>query len=285
MAAGSKISPRSNRFSAYSWKETSMKAEDWLPVSLHQEDLFRRSPGGAHWAQYNLPGNVATFGRDRTMAWEYGPSGHISLERVNSWLARLEQACIPLPDTIEFVNAYGNVVKMVRRPYEKKNPHNWSTEESSSSFSSPPPRPHTPMRNFSVKYSKSKTSSKEKGKSKALTTTDEEKPFILNKSKLTDKEECVVKQLVQGVSKAVDTMNAHKDEHPDLNRVISEALEGNTWYNRPSLATKNLWLRDIGYPISNKTIAHPQKQEQLYNNQLNRKITTANMPILDDIVD
>ena len=80
VAAGSKISPRSNRFSTYSWKETSMKAEDWLPVSQSQEDLFRRSPGGAYRAQYNLPSNVATFGGTRMMAWEYGPSGHISLE-------------------------------------------------------------------------------------------------------------------------------------------------------------------------------------------------------------
>ena len=283
MAAGSKISPRSNRLSAYSWKETSTKAEDWLPVLPRQEDLFRRSPGGAYQAQYNLPSNAATFGGNRMMAWEYGPSGHISLERVNSWLASLEQACIPPPDTIEFVNAYGNVVKMVRQPYEKKNPHNWSTKESSSSFSSPPPHSRTPMRNFLVKYSKSKTSLKEKGKSKAL-TTDEEKPFVLNKSKLTDEEECVVKQLVQRVSKAVDTVNAHKHEHPELNRVISEALEGNTWYNKPSLATKDLWLQDIGYPISNKTIAHPQKLEQLCKNQQNRKVTTINMPISNDIV-
>ena len=147
---------------------------------------------------------------------------------------------------------------------------------------SPPPRPRTPMRNFSVKYSKSKISPKGKGKSKAL-TTDEEKPFILNKSKLTDEEECVVKPLVQRVTKAVDTMNAHKNEHPELDKVISQALEGNTWYNKPSLDTKNYWLRDIGYPISNKTIACPQKQEQL-NNQLNRKVTTINMPIPDDIV-
>ena len=92
VAAGSKISPRSNRFSSYSWKETSTKAEDWLPVLLHQEDLFWRSPGGAYQAQYNLPGNAVTFGRNRTMAWEYGPSGHISLEQVNSWLASLKQA-------------------------------------------------------------------------------------------------------------------------------------------------------------------------------------------------
>ena len=97
-----------------------MKAEDWLPVLPGQEDLFWRSPGGAYWAQYNLPSNAVTFGGDRTMAWEYGPSGHISLEQVKSWLARLEQACIPPPDTIEFVNAYSTVVKMVRRPYEKR---------------------------------------------------------------------------------------------------------------------------------------------------------------------
>ena len=139
------------------------------------------------------------------------------------------------------------------------------------------------MRNFSIKYSKSKISSKGKGKSKAL-TTDEEKPFVLNKSKITDEEECVVKQLVKRVAKAIDTMNAHKSEHPELDKVISQALEGNTWYNRPSLATKNLWLQDIGYPISNTTIARPQNQEQLYNNQLNCKVTMINMPTLDDIV-
>ena len=80
VAAGSKISPRSSRFSAYSWKETSTKAEDWLPVSPCQEDLFWRLPGGAYQAQYNLPANAVSSGGHRTMAWEYGPSGHISLE-------------------------------------------------------------------------------------------------------------------------------------------------------------------------------------------------------------
>ena len=139
------------------------------------------------------------------------------------------------------------------------------------------------MKNFLVKYSKSKTSLKGKGKTKAL-TTDEEKPFIPNKSKLTDEEECVVKQLVKRMTGAVDTIQAHKNEHPELDRVISQALEGNTWNNKPSLATKNLWLRDIGYPISNKVIAHPQNEEQLYKNQLNRKVTTNTLPTLDNIV-
>ena len=107
------------------------------------------------------------------------------------------------------------------------------------------------MRNFLVKYTKPKVSSK--GKGRAI-STDEEKPFTF-KSKITDKEECVIKQYAKKATKAVDKLHAHKNEHPELEKVISQALEGNTWYNKPSLATKDLWLRDIGYPIFNKAIA------------------------------
>ena len=108
---GAKILPRHKMSLLPSWHETWMKAEDWLPVLKGQEDVLRRGLGAGFRAHYGYPLEVVVDIDE--MASSHGASRSMQIERVNTWLARIEQACIPLLDTIEFVNAYGCVDKMI----------------------------------------------------------------------------------------------------------------------------------------------------------------------------
>ena len=94
-----------------SWCETWMKAEDWLPVPKGQEDILQRGLGAGFRAQYRHPLKVIVDVDE--MASSHGAFGSMQMEQVNTWLASLESASIPLPDTIEFVNAYKCVDKMI----------------------------------------------------------------------------------------------------------------------------------------------------------------------------
>ena len=94
-----------------SWCETWTKAEDWLPVLKSQEDVLRWGLGASFHTQYRNPLEVIVDVDE--MASSHGAFGSMRMERVNTWLASLESASIPLLDTIEFVNAYGHVGEMI----------------------------------------------------------------------------------------------------------------------------------------------------------------------------
>ena len=94
-----------------SWGETWMKAEDWLPVPKGQEDILQWGLGAGFHAQYRHPLEVIIDVDE--MASSHGTFGSLRMEQVNTWLASLESASIPLLDTIEFVNTYGHVDKMI----------------------------------------------------------------------------------------------------------------------------------------------------------------------------
>ena len=102
---GAKISPRYTMSPLPSWRETWMKAEDWLPVPKGQEDILRWGLGAGFRAQYGHPLEVIVDVDE--MASSHGAFGSMRMERVNEWLTSLDRASIPPLDTIEFVNAYG----------------------------------------------------------------------------------------------------------------------------------------------------------------------------------
>ena len=88
-----------------SWRETWKKAEDWLPVPKGREDVLWWGLGAGFHAQYRHPLKVIVDVDE--MASSHGVFGSMQMEQVNKWLASLDSASIPPPDTIEFVNAYG----------------------------------------------------------------------------------------------------------------------------------------------------------------------------------
>ena len=115
---GAKISPRHKTSLLPSWRETWMKAEDWHPVPKGQEDVLRWGLGAGFHAHYGYPLEVVVDVDE--MASSHGAFGSMRMERVNSWLTRLNEASIPPPDTIEFVNSFGRVDKMVHIPPKKQ---------------------------------------------------------------------------------------------------------------------------------------------------------------------
>ena len=108
---GAKISPRLKTSPLPSWRETWTKAEDWLPVPKGQEDVLWRGLGAGFCAHYGYPLEVIVDVDE--MASSHGTFGSMWTERVNKWLTSLNEASIPPPDTIEFVNSFGCVDKMV----------------------------------------------------------------------------------------------------------------------------------------------------------------------------
>ena len=115
---GAKISPRHKTSPLPSWHETWTKVEDWLPVLKGQEDVLWRGLGAGFRAHYGYPLEVVVDVDE--MASSHGAFGSMRMERVNNWLASLNEASIPPPDTIEFVNSFGHVDKMVRIPPKKQ---------------------------------------------------------------------------------------------------------------------------------------------------------------------
>ena len=115
---GAKISPRLKTSMLPSWRETWTKAEDWLPVLKGQEDILQRGLGAGFCAHYGYPLEVVVDVDE--MASSHGTFGSMWMEQVNMWLASLNEASIPPPDTIEFVNSFGRVDKMVRIPPKKQ---------------------------------------------------------------------------------------------------------------------------------------------------------------------
>ena len=181
---GTKISPRLKTSLLPSWNETWTKAEDWLPVPKGQEDILRWGLGTGFRAHYGYPFEVIVDVDE--MASSHGASGSLRMERVNKWLASIKDACIPLPDTIEFVNSFGRVDKMVRIP-PKKQVEKQATKPAKTSL----PLPTKYSKNFqqSPKLSPIKRQSssefpirdrKGKGKAKSLSDEDKEIKELIN---------------------------------------------------------------------------------------------------------
>ena len=82
-----------------------------LPVPKSQEDILWWRLGAGFHTHYGYPLEIIVDVDE--MASSHGASRSMQIEQVNTWLASIEQACIPPPDTIEFVNAYGCVDKMI----------------------------------------------------------------------------------------------------------------------------------------------------------------------------
>ena len=101
-----------------SWNETWTKAEDWIPVPKGQEDVLQRGLGAGFCAHYGYPLEVVVDVDE--MASSHGTFRSSQMERVNMWLARLNETSIPPLDTIDFVNSFGRVDKMVHIPPKKQ---------------------------------------------------------------------------------------------------------------------------------------------------------------------
>ena len=75
---GTKISPRLKTSPLPSWRETWMKAEDWLPVPKGQEDVLWWGLGAGFHAHYRYPFEVIIDVDE--MASSHGASGSMWLE-------------------------------------------------------------------------------------------------------------------------------------------------------------------------------------------------------------
>jgi hypothetical protein len=158
---GAKYTPRSLSLLPCSWCETSMTAKDWLPVPKDEEDIFRWRLGAGFRAQYGTSREV--YGEVDGMASGDGAFGTTRMgveERVNSWLTSLYKNSIPAPDTIEFINAYGQVDKMYQLPKKTK-----ASQRASKKSSPPPPSPPKPFQTSSSEFPSRKTKKDIKGKS------------------------------------------------------------------------------------------------------------------------
>jgi hypothetical protein len=233
---GAKYTPRSLPSLSYSWNETSTKAEDWLPVSKDEEDIFR-------WRlQYGTSREV--HGEVDEMAPGNGAFGTTQMgveERVNSWLAGLcKNSILPL-DSIEFINAYGKVEKMYQLPKKTKNPQRVSKKSSLS-----PPSPPKFLWTSSPEFPSRKPKKDVKGKTCKLTSVEKDKVLeqIIKISEEFEEESSLFKQTVKisdeedklikkHISKASDSLH-HALKTLKLNKVINDALVyGNTWYPTP----------------------------------------------------
>ena len=93
----------------------------------------------------------------------------MQMEQVNTWLTSLLLASVPPPDTIEFINAYGSVDKMIRLPPKQTNVPKRTYKKSAPSPSLPPKCPWQSSSEFPIRD--------RKGKGKAKSLSDEDREF------------------------------------------------------------------------------------------------------------
>ena len=222
---GAKISPRLKTSPLPSWCETWTKAEDWLPVPKGQEDVLRWGLGPGFRVQYGHPLQVVIDVDE--MASSHGAFGSMRMERVNTWLASLESASIPPPDTIEFVNAYGCIDRMFRIPPKAKK----EQQQAKRKPATPSPPLPTKYLQQSPKLSpkSQRQSSSEfpirdrKGKGKVKSLSDEDKE---------------IKELINDTMSQIFGALKFEETSKGLNYVIDRALAGNNWIEKPPTAAK-----------------------------------------------
>ena len=227
---GAKISPRLKTSLLPSWRETWTKAEDWLPVPKGQEDILRRGLGAGFCAHYGYPFQVVVDVDE--MASSYGSSGSLRMERVNNWLTNIKDACIPPPDTIEFINSFGRVDKMVRIPpkerLEKQASKPAKTSPLSRKYSknfwqSPSPTTRQSSSEFPIRD--------RKGKGKAKSLSDEDKE---------------IKGLINDTMSQIFGALEIKETKKGLDYVINRALNGDNWIEKPpTAADEENWLQKL----------------------------------------
>ena len=216
---GAKISPRYTMPLLPSWCETWTKAEDWLPVLKGQEDILWWGLGAGFCAQYRHPLEVKVVDVDE-MASSHGTFGSMWMERVNMWLASLEEASIPPPDTIEFVNAYGRVDKMIQIPPKVKQVEKQAKKKPAKSS---PPLPTKYLRQSSSEF----PIRDRKGKGKAKSLSDEDKE---------------IKELINGMMSQIFGALKFEDTSKGLDYIINQALAGDNWIEKPPPADEHYWF-------------------------------------------
>ena len=159
----------------------------------------------------------------------------MQMERVNSWLAKLNEASIPLLDAIEFVNSFGRVDKMVRIP-PKKQVEKQAPKPAKTSL----PLPTKYSKNFrqSPKLSPTKRQSSSefpirdrKGKGKVKSLSDEDKE---------------IKELINDTMSQIFSALKFEDTPKGLDYVIDRALDGDNWIEKPpTVADEQNWFQGL----------------------------------------
>ena len=234
---GAKLSPRSPTSLLPSWNETWMKAEDWIPVPKGQENIFQWGLGVGFRAQYECPWEVIDEADE--MASADGTFGDVQMERVNRWLAQLYINSIPLLDSIELMNAYGDVIKMLKHPNKP------TVQRGTYKKAIPPPLPmkfHQSSSEFPIKNNR-------KGKGKAVSPSQENKLF---------------KELVEANSNQI--LGALKiTETPKLDYVIEKALLGDTWYEPKRFEDRVKELKPCKKHLPSSRIKEENINKPIYN--------------------
>ena len=162
------------------------------------------------------------------MASSHGTFGSMQMERVNRWLADVKDACIPPPDTIEFVNSFGRVDKMVRIP-PKKQVEKQALKPTKTSL----PLPKKYSKNFRQSPSPTKRQSSSefpirdrKGKAEAKSLSDEDKE---------------IKELINDTMSQIFGALKFEDTNKGFDKIIDQALAGDNWIDNPPPASEQYW--------------------------------------------
>jgi hypothetical protein len=249
---GAKHMPRSPLPPPCSWRETSTTAKDWLPISKNEEDICQWRLGAGFRAQYGTSWEV--HDEVDVMAPGDGAFGTTQMgveEQVNSWLASLCKNSIAPPDTIEFINAYGQVDKMYQLPKKTKTPKRVFRKSSQ-----PPPSPPKPFWTSSPEFPSRNSKKDVKGKGCALTSAEkdkvleqiikiseeleEENNLFKQTVKVSDKENEIIRKVINTTSEDIcHVLKKPKSKTSKLDSIIKQALVGDTWFNPPRFIDNN----------------------------------------------
>ena len=165
---------------------------------------------GGFCAHYGYPLEVVVDVDE--MASTHGALRSSQMERVNTWLASLNEASIPLPDTIEFVNSFGRVDRMVRIP-PKKQIEKQASKPAKTSLPLPTKYNQQSSSEFPIRDRKGK------GKAKSLSDEDKEIKGLINET----------------MSHIFDALKI--EEPKSFDKIIDQALAGDNWINNPPPAS------------------------------------------------
>ena len=139
------------------------------------------------------------------------------MERVNTWLASLNNASIPPLDTIEFINSFGCVDRMVHIP----------PKEQIEKQATKPAKTSLPLPTKYIRQSSSEFPIRDrKGKGKAKSLSDEDKE---------------IKELIDNTMSQIFGALKFEDKPKSLNDIIDQALAGDNWIDNPPPASEHYW--------------------------------------------
>ena len=150
------------------------------------------------------------------------------------WLTSLQSASIPPLDTIEFVNTYRHVDKMIRVPPKVKQMEKQAKR-----------KPATPSPPLLTKYlwQSPKLSSKSQRQSSSKFPIRDRKGN--GKAKSLSDEDNEIKELINGAMSEIIGALDIKETPKGLNYVIDQALAGNNWFEKPLPANKHYWFQGL----------------------------------------